>query len=510
MKLKKVISGNQLKNKMQEAINLLCDTVKITLGPKGNNIIIDHSTFSPFITNDGVTIAKNIESDDEIINTILELAKESSIKTNDTVGDGTTTTLVLLQSIFNSGLKYIENGKNALILKKEIDETLHEIISYLELKSQKPTKEQLTDIARISANNKEIGNIISKCYFKVKSKDAIKIEETENIKNSYKFLKGYSFQTVLASPYFFKENKGLEFNNCYLLLLNDYLDNISYVSNIINEKIEENKPLVIMALDYSDDFVNEIVSLYLENNLQICLLKNPEYGIKQYKIFKDLSNISKGPIYNLENLNNNLGWVSKITLNNDFTTIEFSKNKKYLKDLKKDFDYVDTELDIEFYSKRIAMFKNGLAKIEVGAPTITERREKKMRFEDALWAIDCAAKGILPGSGIVFLELSEKLKINTDGDNVLKEALQEPFKQIMINSAIDSHSIISEIKKSNYQKLFNINTNSYESITDTKVLDPTIVIINSLVNACSIATMLLTTSSLVINEYESFNKTDEY
>lgn len=508
--MKKVISGTLLKTKMQEAINLLCDTVKITLGPKGNNIIIDHSNFNPFITNDGVTIAKNIESDDVVINTILELAKESSIKTNDQVGDGTTTTLVLLQSIFNNGLKIIENGKNALILKKEIDLATDEIVSYLKKKSQKPSKEQLNIIATISANNKEIGNIISKCYFKVKSKDAIKIEETEDIKCSYNFLRGYCFQTIIASPYFFKENKKLEFNNCYMLLINDYLDDINYISHIVNKIIEENKPLVIMALDYSDDLVNQIVSLYLENNLKICLLKNPEYGIKQYKILKDLSMISNCPIYNKENIKNHLGIISKITLDNDITNIEFNKNRKYIKYLKEDLDYVDNEIDFEFYAKRLAMFKNGLAKIEVGAPTTTERREKKMRFEDALWAIDCASHGILPGSGITLLELSEKTKVDTDGDYILKQALKEPFKQIMFNSAIDYDQIINQIKKSNFQILFNINTNSFEPITNTQVLDPTLVIINSLINACSIATMLLTTSSLVINEYNTFNKSDEY
>ena len=192
--MKKVISGTLLKTKMQEAINLLCDTVKITLGPKGNNIIIDHSNFNPFITNDGVTIAKNIESDDVVINTILELAKESSIKTNDQVGDGTTTTLVLLQSIFNNGLKIIENGKNALILKKEIDLATDEIVSYLKKKSQKPSKEQLNIIATISANNKEIGNIISKCYFKVKSKDAIKIDVYTQVMNNWDIFIDYCWK----------------------------------------------------------------------------------------------------------------------------------------------------------------------------------------------------------------------------------------------------------------------------------------------------------------------------
>ena len=509
MKLKQVVNGQELKTKMQEAINLLCDTVKITLGPKGNNVIIDHSNFSPFITNDGVTIAQNIESDDNVINTILNLAKEASIKTNETVGDGTTTTLVLLQSIFNNGLKAIEET-NPLLIKKEIDETLKKTILEINKKSKKPTKKQFKYIASISANDQEIGDIISKCYTKVKTKEAIKIVECDNSKNSFSFLEGYNFSTVLASPYFLKDNKELIFNQPYLLLINDYLDDINYITQVLNKIITENKPLVIMALDYSDNLINEIISLFLENELKICLLKNPEYGIKQYKIFKDLSIISNSQIYLKENIKITLGTLKKISITNEFATIEFNKSNKYIEYLKDDFDYTDNELDKEFYLKRLAMFSYGIAEIKVGAPTITERREKKMRFDDALCAIDCAAKGMIPGGGITLLEISEKIESNTIGSKILKEALKEPFKQIMQNSVIDHKSISNKIKENNYSILFNVTKNEFENINKTQVLDPTLVLINSLINACSIATMLLTTSSLVINEYNPINKNDEY
>ena len=509
MKLKQVVNGQELKTKMQEAINLLCDTVKITLGPKGNNVIIDHSNFSPFITNDGVTIAQNIESDDNVINTILNLAKEASIKTNETVGDGTTTTLVLLQSIFNNGLKAIEEI-NPLLIKKEIDETLKKIILEINKKSKKPTKKQFKYIASNSANDQEIGDIISKCYTKVKTKEAIKIVECDNSKNSFSFLEGYNFSTVLASPYFLKDNKELTFNQPYLLLINDYLDDINSITQVLNKIITENKPLVIMALDYSDNLINEIISLFLENELKICLLKNPEYGIKQYKIFKDLSIISNSQIYLKENIKITLGTLKKISITNEFATIEFNKSNKYIESLKDDFDYTDNELDKEFYLKRLAMFSHGIAEIKVGAPTITERREKKMRFDDALCAIDCAAKGMIPGGGITLLEISEKIESNTIGSKILKEALKEPFKQIMQNSVIDHKSISNKIKENNYSILFNVTKNEFENINKTQVLDPTLVLINSLINACSIATMLLTTSSLIINEYNTINKNDEY
>ena len=201
-----------------------------------------------------------------------------------------------------------------------------------------------------------------------------------------------------------------------------------------------------MALDYSDNLINEIISLFLENELKICLLKNPEYGIKQYKIFKDLSIISNSQIYLKENIKITLGTLKKISITNEFATIEFNKSNKYIEYLKDDFDYTDNELDKEFYLKRLAMFSHGIAEIKVGAPTITERREKKMRFDDALCAIDCAAKGMIPGGGITLLEISEKIESSTIGSKILKEALKEPFKQIMQNSVIDHKSISNKIK----------------------------------------------------------------
>ena len=232
--MKKVVSGNVLKEKMIEAIDLLCDTVKVTLGPKGNNVIIDHSNFSPFITNDGVTIAENIESDDEITNTILELAKEASIKTNEIVGDGTTTTLVLLQSIFKEGLKVINEGVSPIILKQEIDESLNKIIELLKSKSRKPTNNDLLNISTISSNDKKIGKLIYEAYLKTQNKDAIKIIETNDIDCSLNFIKGYNFETVIASPYYFNEFKEINITNCKILIIDKTLEGIEEVANVLN------------------------------------------------------------------------------------------------------------------------------------------------------------------------------------------------------------------------------------------------------------------------------------
>lgn len=516
MKLKKVITNKELQDKMQEAINLLCDTVKTTLGPTGNNIIVDHSTFTPFITNDGVTIAKNIESDDPVINTILELAKEASIKTDEIVGDGTTTTLVLLEEIFNQGLELIKNGKKPILLKNEINETLKKLIRLIKLKSKSPTKNDLLKIARISANDKEIGKIISNTYSKVKNKNAIKLIENENLESTYTFYKGYSFDTNLASTYYFNKQKEIVLNQPHILLVDNYIDNPEEISLIINYIIEEKKDLIIIANEYSDLFINYIMSLYLDNDTNIYLLTNPEYGEKQKIFLTDISIISNCEIlYDLNNLNFvHLGKINSIKINNEKTIFHFSTNpkiKNYIKDIKNSIKSLKDTFEKDFYQKRLSMFNFGLAEIKVGGTTKTEIREKIMRFQDALCAIEIANKGIVPGAGITFLQISNEYQTVTDADIIIKKALEKPFFQILQNADINEFEIYEQIKNSNFQKLYNINTNTYEEIKITSVLDPTEVIINSLSNACSIAGMLLTTSSLIINEYpNNLNKQNEY
>lgn len=512
--MKKVVSGNVLKEKMIEAIDLLCDTVKVTLGPKGNNVIIDHSNFSPFITNDGVTIAENIESDDEITDTILELAKEASIKTNEIVGDGTTTTLVLLQSIFKEGLKVIDSGVSTIILKQEIDESLNKIIELLKSKSRKPTNNDLLNIATISANDKEIGKLISEAYFKTLNKDAIKIIETNNTECSLNFTKGYNFETVIASPYFFNEIKEINLKNSKILILDKVLEDIEEVANILNEVLKKNFNLVIIAQDYDNYLVNEIISINMENESKIYLLKSPNYGNKQKSILKDISIITGAKIINKIASLNDIGNILQIKINDETTNISFemSNNIKYrIKELELQIKNTDNSLDKDFYNKTIAMFNTCLANINVGATTVTERREKKMRFDDALCAIDIAANGVLPGTGLSLLEIRDNMFPQNNGDEILKKAISMPIKQIISNAGLDSNSIIEEIRNSGYKKLYNVKIDTFESITETCVIDPTEVVINSLKNACSIAGMLLTTSNLVINEYKnSLNKINDY
>lgn len=480
--MKKVVSRECLYEKMTEAINLLCDTVKSTLGPKGSNAIIDHSAFSPFITNDGVTIASQIESEDAVINTILELAKEASIKTNQVVGDGTTTTLVYLQKIYNLGRKAIEDGANPMILKKELDNALKQVIPLIKKESWQPKKDEIEQIANVSASSKEIGKNITKAFLKVKAKDAITIKEGDNFQDEILFKNGYVLETVLASPYFFNA-KEINYTNPQVLIINEVLDDLEAIAPFINHAMEEKEPLIIWVEDVSDDVLNEILNLYLQENVAIVLLKIPGYGQEKLLILKDLITLSDAKRID----NYVLGKVQQIKINEEETIITTDSNLKLQK--------------TEISEKSKAMLEKGLVEIKVGALTETERKEKKMRYDDALSAIALAIHGVVMGGGLTTLKIASLMSINTIGDKILQESLQEPFKQILINAGEDTETFTKEIMNSNYEKIYNVNTSKLEDIRESKIIDPVDVAISALSNAISIAGMLLTTTSLIINEY---------
>ena len=494
---------------MEESVNMLCNTVKVTLGPKGKNVIIDHGAFSPFITNDGVTIAENIESENEIINTILTLAKEASIKTNETVGDGTTTTLVLLQGIFNEGLKLVNNGKNPIILKKELDKTLEYIIDEIRKLSRKPNNNDLLNIATISSNDNNIGKLISDAYINTQSINAINLIEIDENKKYIEYLNGYTFETIITSNLFLNDKKELKYNNPYILIVNNTLNDIEEIASILNKLIENNKDLVIISNDYSDYFIESIININMEYDFNICLLKSPEYGNKQKSILIDIACISNTEIIDNKVSLNNLGIVKSIAINNEITTISFDKNNKVISRIKELKNEKNEEID--FIEKRIAMFETKLATIYIGAPTTLERRETKMRFDDAIHAISESIKGIVPGEGITLLKIANNLEIKNDADKIFKSILNLPFINIINNAGLDSNNILRTIKEHDYNKIYNIYNEQYESINNTSVIDPLEVVINSIKNATSIAGMLLTTSNLIINEYKNnISKTSEY
>lgn len=514
--MKKVICGDYLEEKLQESVNLLCDTVKTTLGPKGSNVIIDHSSFTPFITNDGVTIAQNIESEDEAINTILEIAKEASIKTNNVVGDGTTTTLILLQSIFNESLKVISKGINPIILKKELDDSLQKIVDSIYDLKIKPTKKVLNNIANIAANDKQIGEIVSEVCSKIPTKDAINIKEIEENVIKAKYFKGYTFESNLASNYLLKDKTSLNYKDSIVLIVNDLLLNIEDISNILNEVMRRKKSLVIIANDFDEYFVRNIVSLTINDNLKCCLLKISEYGTRQRAIQKDLEIITNAQIVeDIKNVNpDNFGNINNIIINKDNTRLDFESNDKineYLSLLKTECIEIFDEYEKEFYNKRISMFTCGTAQILIGGPTKTETQEKRMRLDDAICAYYASKEGILPGGGVSLLKIANDINDNKEADQIWKITLSKPFEQLIFNSGLDLNVIKKEIEDSKYTLVYNVNTDEYEDYLKTNVVDSMNGVLNSLINACSIASMLFTTTSLIINEHpNNINKINDY
>lgn len=507
MPMKKTVTGNELYECVEKALELLCGTVSKTLGPKGRNAIIDHSLFSPFITNDGVTIARNIESEDERVNTILTLAKEASIKTDETVGDGTTTTLVLLESIFKKGLEKIRLGVNPNMLKKELNQALEEVILKIKEEKKEPTEKDYFHIASIAANDEEIGSLISNIFLKLKD-GVLTIEESSTKETFSKIINGYTFETILASPYFLKDKNEIEVKNSYFLIINKEIHEIEEISETINYLIDKKSPAIILASDYSDEVINEILSLNFNGVTNVILLKMPEYGPHQIDLQSDLEILTKSKIVNItdEVKASNLGLCNnikldkeKVIITNDLTGEDL---KKQINKIKEQIKEEQDSYELDFLKNRLAKLTSGMGVIYVGAPTTTEAREKKMRFDDALWALKSIKDGIVPGSGITLLKIAHNLENKNNGYEILKEALTKPFYQILENAGENYDEVFHKIEENNFNILYNVLEEKYELISKTKVIDPIKVVISTIVNAVSISSMLLTTSSLIINEYQ--------
>ena len=490
--MKEVISGDTLNKVILDAVNILGDATSSTLGPSGNNVILNKDDASPYITNDGVTIASSIESNDKKINTILELLKEAALKTNELVGDGTTTTTLLLQGIISFGLKEIENGKNKVILKHELNDALNFVTNKLLTLKKNPSKKDYEAIASISANDNEIGKFLANIFFKMKSRYAIKLDESPNDETYYEIKKGYTLEISDISNLYFQDTKKIDLSDAYILIIRGYIDNLERISEIINEGLERDKNIIILADDYSDLVNQELLLYHLEQNKNIYLFKIPDYGTKKEDIINDIVAISNAKVINIDYENvlwSNLGFIKNVIITKEeILLLNNFKNSKLLNELKRKLNSTYSDYEKELLESRIAKLDKGLATIYVGAPTKLELKEKMMRFEDALWALDIAKKGIVVGEGITYLKVSNDLSTPNAGSKIMKKVLELPFLKIM------------QIKKSNYQKIYNFTTGCYEDIDTTIIFDPVIVAIEVLKNATSIATMLLTTNYLVINE----------
>ena len=496
MKLKKVISKENYYENLLLAVNTLCNPVISTLGPKGDNVLISNSTNMPFITNDGVTIAKNINSEDEIINAIIEILKEASLKTDEEVGDGTTTTLVLLKSLILKGIKEIQNGEKPIMIKRKLDNYLKEILDLLDKEKIKTNKSTLEKIARTSSADEEIGKLLASSFSKVK---AIKIKESNNYKTYVEKINGYYFDAGVISNSFLMNQKEVVLDNCYLLILDYYVDDINKLSDIYNMMIEKESNLIILADSISEEIKQLTLEINLEHNFKIILLNSIDYVEKKKEIYEDLEILTKVKVKKeQDDLDiKDLGFTKQVKCSLEQTIILGNKSNdlnNHLKKLIKLSKEVKEKYYLDNLMERINKLKQKMLIIYVGGYTKTEKKEKMMRFFDALCSLNVCSEGVLYGSGITLLKISEEID-----DKLIKETLESPIRQILENNNLDDDKIIDEIKKSNYTKIYNVKNDSFEKIIDTDILDAYLVVRKTLETAFSLASMILTTSYLVLN-----------
>lgn len=496
--MKSVIKGNKLYDYLEESVKLISDAVKTTIGPRGSNVIVSTMNMPPFITNDGVTIADAISSDDAVTNTILTLIKEAALKTNNDVGDGTTTTIVLLESIFLNGLIEIKNGYNPLKLKQEINESVKKAIELLNKESIITSDKDLMNLASISANDLKIGKLITEFYLKLKKSKNIKIMESDTLEDHTEKLLGYFIDSNLASPYFLKNKNSITINNPNFLIFDKSIQDLEELSIYVNDTINKDSSLIIMADSFSDQVINEILAINDNDIPKIILINNYENGINKFAIIDDLLAIME---------NNNYGTLKKVIIDNNKITF-IGNNSSILKNrinkLKEEIKNETKEYELELLKNRLSKLENNYGIIYVGGNTTLERRERKMRFDDALCAIYSASEGILLGGGIPYLKISDTLTTTTVADKIIKEALKAPFKQILKNNAINSTNIYKHIKDNNFNLVYNVKNITFEKKEQTTVIDSKKVLVEALINASSIAGMLLTTTHLIINEEKKF------
>ena len=500
--MKEVITGEKLKKVMSEAVTLLCDTVTSTLGPTGNNILINNSETTPYITNDGVTIASNIESSDKRVNTVLEIVKEASLKTNEIVGDGTTTTLVLLQSIFNLGLEEINKGKNKIVLKNELLNCMDKVVGEINKLKKDATEEDLLNIATTSANDYEIGKLTTEIFLKVKSKYSIKLEESGNDKTYSINKNGYNIPINNISSMYFSNRKSIELNNTHMLVLKGYLDSLETISDIINDILENDRNLIIFVEGMNEEIKNEVLVYYF-NHKNIFVVELEEYASHRDKIEEDISYLSGSTIKNIdyEMISfNDLGFIDSIILKND-EVILLNNNETSLELINRLKEELESSNDYEkeFINSRISKLEEGITTIYVGGTTKSEKREKIMRYEDALCALESAKSGVVTGEGITYLEVSKNLESDDTGSLILKKSLEKPFEKVIENLGLDYNEIKNDIINNKYKIIYDYKIDDYISINDSNIIDPVEVVITAFKNALSIASMLLSTSSLVIN-----------
>jgi len=501
-------------------VNRLADTVKLTLGPKGRNVILEKSFGSPNVTKDGVTVAKEIELEDKFENIGAQMIKEVASKTSDVAGDGTTTATVLAQAIYREGCKLVAAGSDPMELKRGVDRAVEVVVEELK-KISKPTRDQkeIAQVGTISANNDAtIGNIIAEAMSKVGKEGVITVEEAKGMETTLDIVEGMQFDRGYLSPYFVTDPERMEvvLEDPYILLNEKKISNMKDLLPILEQIARQGKPLVLVSEDVEGEALATLVVNKIRGTLKCVAVKAPGFGDRRKAMLEDIGILTGGQVISedlgikLENVTlNDLGRARRVTMTKDDTTIVEGLGEKgalegRVKQIRTQIDETTSDYDREKLQERLAKLVGGVAVINVGAATETEMKEKKARVEDALNATRAAVEeGIVPGGGVTFirtLPALEKLKVEGDqqfGVNIVKRALEEPIRQIVENAGVEGSVVVEKVKHEKGAFGFNAATDVYEDLMKAGIVDPTKVVRLALQNAASVAGLLMTTGAVV-------------
>lgn len=523
---KHIYYDTESRNLLRKGVDTLANAVKVTLGPKGRNVILDKKYGAPTITKDGVTVAKEIEVKDPVENMGAQLVKEVASKTADSAGDGTTTASVLAQAIFTSGIKNVAAGANPMDLKKGIDKAVEKVVENLKKQAkQLNTSEEVAQVGAISANNDyEIGKMIADAMDKVGRDGVITVEEAKGTNTEVKTVEGMEFDRGYLSPYFVTNTEKMvaELDNPYILIHDKKISNMKELMPVLEPVSQSGRPLLIISEEVEGEALATLVVNKIRGTLKVAAVKAPGFGDRRKAMLEDIAVLTGGTViseergFKLENTTlDHLGTCEKIHIDKDNTTVvnghgDASKIEERTKEIKAQIEESTSDYDKEKLQERLAKLAGGVAILYIGAATEVEMKEKKDRVEDALHATRAAiAEGIVPGGGIALLRTIEALKDlkleNEDqqiGADIIRKSLESPLRTIVNNSGGEASVIIQKVLEGKDDYGYNAGTEKYENLISAGVIDPTKVTRLALENAASIAGMLLTTECVVAEEEE--------
>ena len=524
---KQIEFSENARRAMMRGVNALANAVKVTLGPKGRNVVLEKKFGSPLITNDGVTIAKEIELDDKFENMGAKLVAEVANKTNDVAGDGTTTATVLAQAMIREGLKNVTAGANPMVVKRGIEKAVKAAVE--ELKSiSKPIegKDSIAQVAAISSDNEEVGQLIAEAMEKVGNDGVITVEESKGFETELEVVEGMQFDRGYASPYMVTDTDKMEaeLEDPYILITDKKISNIQDVLPLLEQVVQQGKPILIIAEDVEGEALATLVVNKLRGTFNAVAVKAPGFGDRRKAMLEDIAILTGGEVIT-EDLGldlksasiGQLGRASKVVVTKETTTIvegagESDKIAGRINQIRAQLEETTSEFDKEKLQERLAKLAGGVAVIKVGAATETELKEKKLRIEDALNSTRAAVEeGIVSGGGTALVNvISAVEKIQADGDeqtgiNIVLRALEEPVRQISENAGLEGSIVVERLKKESVGTGFNVATGEWVNMIDAGIVDPAKVTRSALQNAASVSAMFLTTEAVIADEPEEEN-----